>query len=116
MNAALDALAAEPCAVCGPESRPVPSAEAEQLLVVLPGWKIVPRQTDRLAATFTFEDFDAALAFAGRVGALAAAADHHPRLVVEWGRVRVAWWTHAIGGLHRNDFIMAARTSKLLAL
>lgn len=116
MSAALQSLAAEPCAACRPDSAPVPAAEAKRLLALLPGWDVVRKETHRLAATFSFPDFDAALAFAAEVGALAAAADHHPRLVVEWGRVDVAWWTHAIGGLHRNDFIMAARTSRLLAV
>lgn len=50
-----------------------------------------------------------------RVGALAEAQGHHPALITEWGRVTVCWWTHKIGGLHRNDFIMAARTDTLAA-
>jgi len=45
---------------------------------------------------------------------LADAEDHHPTLLVEWGRVTVSWWTHSLGGLHRNDFVMAARTDRIL--
>ena len=90
------------------------ATEAKMLLAALPDWSIVVEETERLAATFAFADFAAALTFAGRVGDLAEAANHHPMLVVEWGRVQVFWWTHAIGGLHRNDFILAARTSALL--
>ncbi len=41
--------------------------------------------------------------------------DHHPQLVVEWGRLQVSWWTHAIGGLHMNDFVLAARCDELAA-
>ena len=67
----------------------------------------------RLERVFTFPDFAGALAFTNRVGAIAEAAGHHPALLTEWGRVTVGWWTHAIGGLHRNDFIMAARTEPL---
>ena len=110
-NADARALAAESCEACRPESRPVGVEAAAKLLDGLPDWAIHQAETERLAATFTFPDFAAALAFANRVGALAEAADHHPMLVVEWGRVRVCWWTHAIGGLHRNDFVLAARTS-----
>lgn len=109
--AALRALAAQRCEACRPESPRVDAAEAAKLLGDLPDWSIKPADTERLAATFTFADFAAALAFANRVGALADAADHHPMLVVEWGRAQVLWWTHAIGGLHRNDFVLAARTS-----
>ena len=46
------------------------------------------------------------------VAKLADEADHHPRIVIEWGKVTIDWWTHAIGGLHRNDFVMAARVNK----
>ena len=38
---------------------------------------------------------------------------HHPALLTEWGRMTVTWWTHKISGLHRNDFIMAAKTDEL---
>ena len=44
---------------------------------------------------------------------LAEAEGHHPALLTEWGRVTVTWWTHKIRGLHRNDFIMAAKTEML---
>ena len=114
MKPAAQALAAEPCQACRPDSPAVTRPEAETLLAGLPGWRIVAEDTNRLTAGFTFRNFADALAFAVRVGALAEAADHHPLLVVEWGQVRVSWWTHAIGGLHRNDFILAARTSQLL--
>ena len=62
---------------------------------------------------FTFPDYAGALAFTQRVGALAEIEDHHPALLTEWGKVKVTWWTHAIGGLHRNDFICAAKTDQL---
>ena len=104
------ALAAERCLACRPGSPRLDVQEAEQLLASLPGWGIVVVDgVAQLAAMFDFENFAAALAFANRVGELAEAADHHPVIVVEWGRASVRWWTHAIGGLHRNDFIMAAR-------
>ena len=50
-----------------------------------------------------------------KLATIAAEEDHHPKLVTEWNRVTVSWWTHAIRGLHRNDFIMAARTDALFA-
>ena len=46
-------------------------------------------------------------------GELAEAEGHHPAILTEWGSVEVSWWTHKIGGLHMNDFIMAARTDEL---
>jgi 4a-hydroxytetrahydrobiopterin dehydratase len=55
------------------------------------------------------------MAFALRVGELAEAEDHHPAILIEWGRVSVTWWTHAIKGLHINDFICAAKTDQLIS-
>jgi 4a-hydroxytetrahydrobiopterin dehydratase len=71
---------------------------------------------NRLERTYRFGNFMEALAFTKRVGLLAEEEGHHPSLLTEWGRVRVTWTTHKIHGLHRNDFIMAARTDELFAL
>jgi len=85
------------------------------LLRDIPAWRVVARDGERrLERVVTFPDFAAALAFTNRVGAAAESEGHHPALLTEWGRVTVTWWTHAIGGLHRNDFIMAARTDALI--
>jgi 4a-hydroxytetrahydrobiopterin dehydratase len=67
----------------------------------------------RLDRTFKVHDFAEAIALADDVGQAAEWEGHHPRLTVEWGRVNVAWWTHKIKGLHRNDFIMAAQTDEI---
>ena len=56
--------------------------------------------------------FAQALAVTNRVGEQAEEEGHHPALLTEWGKVTVSWWTHKIGGLHQNDFIMAARTDE----
>jgi 4a-hydroxytetrahydrobiopterin dehydratase len=93
----------------------VTAAEEAELRPQIPDWE--RREVDgvpRLERTFRFPDFAAALAFTDRVGALAEEQGHHPALLTEWGRVTVSWWTHKIGGLHRNDFVMAARTDALL--
>ena len=54
-----------------------------------------------------------AIALADKVGEAAEEEGHHPKITVEWGRVGVEWWTHKIKGLHRNDFIMAAKTDEI---
>jgi 4a-hydroxytetrahydrobiopterin dehydratase len=77
----------------------------------VPQWRVVEWEgIQRLERVFQFKDFAQALAFTDKVGALAEAEEHHPALLTEWGRVTVTWWTHKIRGLHRNDFIMAAKT------
>ena len=51
--------------------------------------------------------------FTNKIAELAEEEDHHPAILLEWGRVEVTWWTHKIGGLHKNDFIAAAKTDLL---
>lgn len=80
----------------------------------IPDWTISGRdQPRRLSRVFTFPGFREAMQFANQVGEVAEQEGHHPSLLVEWGKVTVTWWTHATGGLHRNDFIMAAKTDAL---
>jgi 4a-hydroxytetrahydrobiopterin dehydratase len=80
----------------------------------LSGWVIVQDgKIRKLRRAYPFDSFAEALAFTNEVGRLAEAEDHHPALLTEWGRVTVTWWTHAIKGLHLNDFIMAARCDRL---
>jgi 4a-hydroxytetrahydrobiopterin dehydratase len=67
----------------------------------------------RLRRVFSLDDFAQALEFTKKVGELAEEEGHHPALLTEWGRTTVTWWTHKIKGLHRNDFIMAAKTDEL---
>jgi len=84
-------------------------------LAQVPAWNVVDRDGMRhLERVFPFPDFAAALAFTNRVGALAEQYGHHPAITTEWGKVTVAWWTHSVGGLHLNDFIMAAKTDELV--
>jgi 4a-hydroxytetrahydrobiopterin dehydratase len=107
-------LARERCVACRPGAPPVTEADVRELMPQVPGWQIVERDgIRRLERVFTFPDFAAALGFTNRVGALAEAEEHHPAILTEWGRVTVTWWTHAIRGLHRNDFVMAAKTDAL---
>ncbi|MBR9909023.1 MAG: 4a-hydroxytetrahydrobiopterin dehydratase [Gammaproteobacteria bacterium] len=107
-------LAGESCSACKPGAPTVPGAERQQLLQQLPDWRIVAcDDVEQLQKTYSFKNFDDALDFANAIGELAEGANHHPAILIEWGKATVKWWTHAIGGLHRNDFIMAAKTDFL---
>jgi len=88
--------------------------EIPELKVQIPEWAVIEIDgIKRLERKFKFKNFIEALEFTNRVGTLAEAEDHHPALLTEWGSVTVTWWTHSVGGLHRNDFIMAARTDEI---
>jgi 4a-hydroxytetrahydrobiopterin dehydratase len=104
------------CVPCRGGAQPLSEAEIQARLPQIPGWNLVERGgIRRLEKQFTFPDFAGALAFTNQVGRLAEAEDHHPAILTEWGKVTVTWWTHAVKGLHQNDFIMAARTEALKA-
>ncbi|HWK52788.1 MAG TPA: 4a-hydroxytetrahydrobiopterin dehydratase [Hyphomicrobiales bacterium] len=111
----MSALAAEALNRCRKGTPPLTLDECAVLLEQIPDWALAEHDGHPiLERRYSFADFACALAFANQVGALAEAADHHPMLQLQWGAVRVQWWTHVIPGLHRNDFIMAARTGALL--
>jgi 4a-hydroxytetrahydrobiopterin dehydratase len=109
----MKSLALGHCTACRPGEPTVTAAEIAELQPQIPEWRVVEREgIQRLERVFAFKDFAQALAFTNRVSELAEAEGHHPAILTEWGRVTVAWWTHAIGGLHRNDYIMAAKTDQ----
>ena len=107
-------LKGEKCVACRRGAPLVTEAEIKELKPQVADWELVERDGIlRLERVFSFPSFAEALAFTDRVGALAEEEGHHPALLTEWGRVTVTWWTHKIRGLHRNDFIMAAKTDSL---
>jgi 4a-hydroxytetrahydrobiopterin dehydratase len=112
----MEALTNLKCVACRADAPQVTAAEIAQFRPQVPDWQLLERQgIPQLERVYKFKDFREALAFTNRVGELAEAEGHHPALLTEWGRVTVTWWTHKIKGLHRNDFIMAARTDQLYA-
>jgi len=110
-------LKSERCTACRPDSPRVTAQELEKLQLQVPDWKLVDQESiPRLERVFRFSNFAEALSFTNRVGALAEVEGHHPAILTEWGQVTVTLWTHAIRGLHRNDFIMAARIDSLVGV
>jgi len=102
------------CTACRKGEPTLTDAEIVELKPQTPEWQLVERDgIKRLERVFRFRDFREALTFTNRVGELAESEGHHPALLTEWGKVTVTWWTHKIKGLHRNDFIMAAKTDEL---
>ena len=109
-------LAREKCVACRRDSPRVTDEEIAEFQPSVPEWQLTEvDNVKRLGRTFKFRNFADALQFTQQVGDTAEAEGHHPRLTTEWGRVGVEWWTHKIRGLHRNDFIMSAKTNELYA-
>lgn len=106
-------LAAMDCIHVKGDSSPASEEELKEYQSQVPEWGIVEENgVPRLRRVFKFDNFRQALDFTNQVGELAEEQDHHPVLTTEWGKVTVTWWTHVIGGLHRNDFIMAAKSDQ----
>ena len=107
-------LTQEKCVACRRDAPTVTDAEVAELLPQVPDWELVELDgIKRLTRVFPADDFAQALEFTKAVGELAEAEGHHPALLTEWGQTTATWWTHKIRGLHRNDFIMAAKTDEL---
>jgi len=107
----MEELSSQTCIPCRGDEPSLGTEEIDLLQNEVPDWEVVEvKSVPRLRRRFRFPDFATALSFTDRVGALAQAQEHHPRIITQWGSVTVDWWTHAISGLHNNDFIMAAKT------
>ena len=107
-------LTEQHCEACRAGAPKVTEQERRELQSQIPDWQV--REVEgilQLWREFVFPDFAAALAFTIKLAGLAESQGHHPALLLEYGKVTVRWWTHKIGGLHRNDFVMAARTDQL---
>lgn len=107
-------LIEEACEACRNVSAGVTEDEIPALLKELPDWRLEVRNDEQqLECSFKFKNFAQAMAFTNDIADMAEAEKHHPAILTEWGKVTVTWWTHKIGGLHKNDFILAARTDQL---
>ncbi len=110
----MTALNQQSCEACRADAPRVTDEELAELVRMVPEWRaIVVDGIMQLERVFTFKNFKQAMAFSNRLADLAESEGHHPGILTEWGKVTVTWWSHSIKGLHRNDFIMAAKTDTL---
>jgi len=107
-------LAQQKCVACRGTEPTLTEDQIAELQPQVSEWQVKEvGGMKRLERVFKFKNFAQALDFTNKIGAIAEEENHHPLLITEWGRVTVQWWTHKIGGLHQNDFIMAAKTDEL---
>lgn len=106
-------LAEQQCQACQAGAAPLIGGALKKALQELPHWEVHQQPQPTLVRTYVFTNFSTALLFANKVGTLADAHNHHPSLIVEWGKVTVQWWTHKINNIHLTDAILAAKTDKL---
>jgi 4a-hydroxytetrahydrobiopterin dehydratase len=104
-------LSQESCEACRAGAPQVSDEEMAQLVRSVPEWNFETRNgVLQLERSYRFDNFVEALSFTLEIGTLAESEGHHPQILTEWGKVTVTWWSHKIGGLHRNDFVMAAKS------
>lgn len=102
------------CVACHGGEPALTEKEIQTYLKDAPGWKLSENNNiPQILRVFLFKTFSEALRFTNQIGDIAEEEGHHPSILTEWGRVTVTWWTHAVNGLHQNDFIMAAKTNKI---
>ena len=106
-------LAQKHCKTCEEGGRPLKGDALKKFNAQLAdGWKVVDEH--HLEKEFKFKDFRQALDFTNRVGEVAEKENHHPDIFLTWGKVGIKLWTHSVGGLTENDFILAAKADEAL--
>ena len=105
-------LTARKCVPCQGGIPPLSVDEANALMAQVEGWGLI-KSGSRICRTFTFKNFMQAQAFAVKVGTLSESENHHPDITYGWGFCTVVFYTHKIGGLHENDFIMASKVNSI---
>ena len=102
------------CTLCRRDDPPLSDAEIFRLHRETPQWEVKPADGIRLLErAFTFKNFRQAVVFVNHVGRVAEEEHHHPAIFIEYDQVTLRWWTHKVGGLHMNDFIMAAKVDAI---
>lgn len=110
----MEDLKNQKCEACRVGAPAATKEEIENFTSQNSDWQVVQvGGVPRIQREYSFPDFVSAMDFANNVGAAAEEEGHHPLMTIEWGKVLVAWWTHKIKNIHRNDLIMAAKGDAL---
>lgn len=110
----MEDLANGKCEVCRTGAPQVTREQINEYIQVIPEWKIIQDGSiNKLMRCFKTKNYLETMKFVSAVADVANSQDHHPVLQVEYNLVTVWWWTHKINGLHRNDFIMVAKTVEI---
>ena len=106
-------LASSTCEACRIDAPKVSDDEASLLIKEIEGWDLINDGIKKLKKEFSFSNYSDSVDFSNKVADMAEQEDHHPQIILEWGKVTVIWWSHKIKGLHKNDFICAAKTNNI---
>ena len=104
-------LTEKKCVPCEGGTAPLSRTEAALLLKEVSNWQLEDKM---IRKQFKFKNFVEAIKFVNKVAAVAEAEGHHPDIEIKWNKVTLELWTHSIGGLSENDFIVAAKVNAIL--
>ena len=103
------------CEACSEEAQKATEDQITAFTSSYPEWEVLTETNiTLLTRTFYFSNFAEAAKFAEQVGIIAEQANHHPRIIIEYGKTRVDWWSHKIGNIHALDLRLAATTNRLI--
>ncbi|MBI2421042.1 MAG: 4a-hydroxytetrahydrobiopterin dehydratase [Candidatus Levybacteria bacterium] len=101
------------CVPCEGGDPPLTDSEEDSLLNKISNWNLLRDGEHKLRKQFKFRDFKEAMRFVNEVAEAAEAEGHHPDIYIFYNKVQIDLFTHAVGGLSENDFIMASKIDKL---
>ncbi len=104
-------LTQKKCVPCEGGVQPLTAGEIRRFLPQTPGWTVIKNK--KIQRVFVLRDFKEAMKFVNKVAEVANTEDHHPDITINYKNVTLELWTHAIGGLSENDFIVAAKINAL---
>jgi 4a-hydroxytetrahydrobiopterin dehydratase len=108
----MNELADKKCQACNRDTPKLTQPQIDALSDQAPDWEV---RSGRLHRQFQFHDFSSAIRFVDEMARIAESEGHHPVFTVDVQKVDVENWTHAIGGLSENDFILAAKLDRARA-
>ena len=108
-------LASLACIPCRGGIPPLEIPKITEMMSIVPGWDLKKEGVDKIEKKFSFKNFKKAMIFVNKVADIANEQDHHPDIFIHWNEVTLTFFTHAIKGLHDNDFIMAAKIEEMMS-
>ena len=106
-------LAKKHCVPCEGGTPSFSNSEENENIVKIKGWSLIRDGEHKIRKQFTFEDFKEAMKFVNKVADIAEEQQHHPDIKIVYNKVQIELFTHAVGGLSENDFILAAKINKI---
>lgn len=102
------------CVPCESGDPPLPDEKEDELIKEVSGWQLSRGEPHTISRQFKFKDFAEAMKFVNKVADIAEEEGHHPDIYIFYNKVKLDLYTHAVGGLSENDFILAAKIKEFV--